>query len=294
MKKIIVVVTIMTVILTVVIVKYKDIYIVYKMNQLKKDTINCINGVFSKRINERTIKDYKRLHIPNVELNHNNITALINIYISSVHNGMNIYIKNNEEEVKGEGKYNEVNSFSSVEKGNDIWMKYYDIDYAAGESFTNVDVRNYKDGTFKALLIEKLKSCLDYEENDGKIEWYINSVEDKVIELPYNCYIDYKAYNFELNTNFKRAINVDVSNFDFAIGGGIKLVTYETKDGSTKTQNIDIYRQDDGKYYISLSRILGELKNNIAECTLSSHTLDRWKEEQRRETDRMVFSDWSD
>ena len=280
MKKIITIATILAIVSIIVIINYNDIHRLYKINQLAHGTINCINGKFSRIINDRTINDYKRLHTSNTELNHNNVTELINVYIDSVINGMKLYIKNNEEVVINKvWEHKEINSVDEVEKGKDIWMKYYVIDYGIGESFTNFDVKNYTDGTFKDALIEKLKNCLDYEEKDNKIEWYINSIEDKRIELPYNCYIDYKAYNFELNTNFKRAIDIDVSNYDFDIGSGIKKVTYETIDKKKETQEISIVRQKDGKYYISLSSILGEYGNVLAECTLSNHTVDRWMEE---------------
>ena len=279
MKKIIGVITIIVIILVAITIKRNDIYKVYKTNQIANDTINCINGKFSKRIHNSTIKDYERLHTSNEELNHNNITELVNVYIDSVINGMDIYIKNNKTVIRDGGEYIEINRFIDVEKGKDIWMKYLTVDYAVGESFTNEDVRNYSNGKLKDLLINNLKECLDYEEQDDKIEWYINSTEDKRIVLPYDCYIDYEAYNFELNHNFKRAISVDVSNFNFDIGGGIKEITYETVDGKNETKSVDIYRQEDGKYYVSLSSVLGTINNSKAECTLSSYTLDRWREE---------------
>ena len=46
-----------------------------------------------------------------------------------------------------------------------------------------------------------------------------------------------------------------------------------------ETKSVDIYRQEDDKYYVSLSSVLGTINNSKAECTLSSYTLDRWREE---------------
>ena len=294
MKKLIGVIAIIVAILVVIIVKRNDIYKVYRTSVILKDTINCLNGEFSNNINDYTIREYEVLHMSNEELNHYNVTELIDTYMNSVLNGMSIYIKNNKTVIKDGGEYIEINEANDLEFGRDIWMKYYTVDYAVGESFTNEDVRNYSNGNLKDLLINNLKECLDYEEQDGKIEWYINSTEDKIIELPYNCYIDYKAYNYQLDKTFKKAISIiDKRKFNIDKLGNMVTVKYIVSDGEEKTKKIDVSKWDDDKYRISLL-VLGKPINSLAECTLSNHTLDRWEEEQRRETDRMVFSDWSD
>ena len=179
MKKLIGVFTIIVIILVAIIVKRNDIYKVYKMNQIKKDFVNILNGDFNERTNEYTKKEYIRIYQSLNELNHNNVTELINVYINSVLNGMDIYIKNNKLVIKDGGNYIEINKANDIEYGKDIWMKYLTVDYPVGESFTNEDVRNYSNGKLKDLLINNLKECLDYEEQDGKIEWYINSTETK-------------------------------------------------------------------------------------------------------------------
>ena len=283
MKKLIGVVAIIVAILVVIIVKRNDIYKVYKTNQIKKDFVNILNGNFNERTNEFTKNEFIRIHKSLEELNHNNITDLISAYINSVLNGMDIYIKNNKTVIRDGGNYIEINKANDVEYGKDIWMKYLTVDYAVGESFTNEDVRNYSNGNLKDLLINNLKECLDYEEQDGKIEWYINSTEDKIIELPYNCYIDYKAYNYVLDKSFRKVISVvDKSKFNLDKLGNIITVKYIMNDGKEKTKKIDVSKWDDGKYRVSLS-ILGKYINCLAECTLSSHTLDVWRAEMEAE-----------
>ena len=283
MKKIIGVITIIVIILVTIIVKRNDIYKVYKTSVILKDTINCLNGEFSNNINDYTIREYEVLHIPNEELNHYNVTELIDTYMSSVLNGMSIYIKNNKTVIKDGGEYIEINEANDLEFGRDVWMKYYTVDYAVGESFINEDIRNYSNGRLKDLLINNLKECLDYEEQDGKIEWYINSTEDKIIELPYNCYIDYKAYHREDNKEFKRAIDV-IFNKDFELKHNLKkvVVKYETIDGNILEKEVYLYyTKIDGKDYydIDILNILTFGADTYAECTLSSYALDRWREE---------------
>lgn len=163
------------------------------------------------------------------------MTELIDTYMNSVLNGMSIYIKNNKTVIKDGGEYIEINEANDLEFGRDIWMKYYTVDYAVGESFINEDIRNYSNGNLKDLLINNLKECLDYEEQDGKIEWYINSTEDKIIELPYNCYIDYKAYNYQLDKTFKKAISIiNKRKFNIDKLGNMVTVKYIVSDGEKK------------------------------------------------------------
>lgn len=284
MKRIVGVV-IIVIILVAVIVKHNDIYKVHKMNQIKKDFVDILNGNFNERTNEYTKKQYIRIHQSLNELNHNNITELINVYINSIINGMDIYIKNNEEVVVNKSwEHREINKAKDVEYGKDIWMKYYVIDYGIGESFTDFDVKNYTDGAFKDALIEKLKNCLDYEEKDNKIEWYINSIEDKRIELPYNCYIDYKAYHREDNEEFKRAVDV-VFDENFELKHNLKKIKikYETIDGRISEKEVYLYYNSiDGKDYydVDILNVLTFGADTKAECTLSNYTVDRWMEEQ--------------
>ena len=279
MKKLIGVIAIIVAILVVLIVKRNAIYTVYSTSVIIKDTINCLNGEFSNNINDYTIREYEVLHMSNEELNHYNVTELIDTYMNSVLNGMNIYIKNNKTVIKDGGEYIEINEANDLEFGRDIWMKYYTVDYAVGESFTNEDVKNYSNGRLKDLLINNLKESLDYEEQDGKTEWYINSTEDKIIELPYNCYIDYKAYNYQLDKTFKKAISIiDKRKFNIDKLGNMVTVKYIVSDGEEKTKKIDVSKWDDDKYRISLL-VLGKPINSLAECTLSNHTVDRWTEE---------------
>ena len=277
MKKIIKMFLGLVVVLIIIIVKHKDIYKAYKTNQISKMIINCLNGNFSNMINEYTINRYKIIHMSNQDLNHNNITKQIEVYINDVINGMNIYIRNNEKViVNRDMKSERINNPNDIESGKDIYMTYYKVDYAVGESFTSNDVKNYKDGIFKDLLIEKLKECLDYEEIDGKINWFINSTEDKIIELPYDCYIDYKAYNYQIDKNFKKAINiVDKKKINLDKLGNIVTVKFLLNNGNEITQNIDVVKWDDGKYRISLLP-LGKTITYMASSELCSHTLERW------------------
>ena len=285
MKKKIIISGIIIAILGVATLNYKKIYRVYKLNQIKNDIINDANGIFNKRTKEATRKEYELYHKSLTELNHNNITELINVYINSIINGMDVYIKNNEEVVVNKSwEHREINKAKDVEYGKDIWMKYYVIDYGVGESFIDFDVKNYKDGAFKDALIEKLKNCLEYEEKDNIIEWYINSTEDKRIELPYNCYIDYKAYHREDNKEFKRAVDVVFSK-DFKLQNNFSKLTvkYETTNGAVKEVETNIYYNSiDGEDYYRVPLYSGLLifgADTKAECTLSNHTVNRWMEE---------------
>ena len=208
---------------------------------------------------------------------------------------MNIYIENNEEVVVNKNcEYKEINKYKDVEIGKDVWMRYCVIKYAVGESFTSYDVKNYEDGTFRDVLVKELKNCLDYKEQGNTIEWYINYIEDKRIELPYNCYIDYKAYHREDNEEFKKVIAAKIkgdidfskeSQFSYGYPVSIK---YETISNNFKEKEVELRRikKNDKEYYNSIHLYEGILTlgaDTKAECILNSHTLDSWTEEARVE-----------
>ena len=112
--------------------------------------------------------------------------------------------------------------------------------------------------------------------------------------MPYNCYVDYKAYHREDNKEFKRAVDV-VFDKNFELKHNLKKIQikYETLDGRISEKEVYLYYNSiDGKDYydIDILNVLTFGADTYAECTLSNHTVDRWCEEQRRKTDHMVFS----
>ena len=280
MRKIIIGVGVIVIILITIVLKREDIYETYKLNQIRNDLINNFNGKFSSRTYPYAIKTYKRYHKSVEELNHYDITGFIDTYIKMAEESINIY-KEKERGIEKEFEYkwNYDNTKEKLEKGKDIKIYAYDFAKYIYYDITKEDVLNYENGTFTDNLIEKLKTCLDYEEKDGKIEWQINDTEDKTIELPYNCYINYQAYYVKLNPNFKKAISADMSEYDLSKIDNRITVKYLTKNNDEEKRKVFVFARDK-QIYVWVKDVLTEKKIHLAESELKSHTCDRIAEEE--------------
>ena len=280
MKKIIIGVFAMVIILITIALNHENIYKVYKLNQIERDIVNSINGKFSNRIYDKTIKDYEKLQKSLEELNHYDITNMIEPYIKFVEEGVKIYIaKKSGIDEKYKDKWEYSNRKEDLEYGKDIEMEVFDYSDYVCYDMTDEDVENFHNGTFTNKLIEKLKTCLDYVEKDGKIEWQINDTEDKTIELPYNCYIKYKAYYVNMNVDFKKAKSADMSKYDLNKIDNHVMVKYLTKNNNKEEREVSIYGRDK-QIYVWLKDILTNKGIHLNEAELKSHTCDRIKKEE--------------
>lgn len=284
MKKIIIVGVIVT-ILVAIILNHTNLYRFYKLNQIRNYYINELNGKFNNKSNPKKIETYKRYQKSIEELNHYNITKIIEAYIDMVKNAVNLYTlrKQGIEQEYIYKDYGFVNDSKGLEYGKD--MKIDCVDFAKYISYdiTEEDINDLNNDTFDEKLIAKLKNCLDYEEKNGKIEWQINSTEDKKIELPYNCYINYTAYHRQDNKEFKKALNVIFDkSFDLNKKENKAIVKYETIDGKIKEEKVFTYHifVDNEEYYdIDYYGILVIDADTIAEAKFGSHTCDRIADE---------------
>ena len=285
MKKRIIIVGVISIILVALISNHENIYRLYKLSQIRDYYINELNGKFSNRTNPKKINAYERYHKSIEELNHYDITKLVNIYTRIINDGVNLYsLKKQGTEQKYELKDYDFGNKNKLERGKDIELYCDDFTEYTTYDITDRDVDNFNNGTFNQRLIEKLKDCLDYEVKNGKIEWQINSTDDKRIELPYNCYIDYKAYYREDNKEFKRAVDVIFDkSYDLNKKENKAIVKYESIDGKIKEVKVSTYHifVDNEEYYdIDYYGILVINADTIAKATLGSHTCDKMREEE--------------
>lgn len=287
MKKRIIIVGVIAIILVAIISNHENIYRFYKLNQIKNDCINNLNGKFNNRTSRIIVEEYELYHKSIEELNHYEITKFVNAYINMTNEALYLYMlrqKGIESEYK-EKDYDLTHmNLRDLEYGKDMQTDGGDFTEYISYDIKDMDVEIYINGTFNEVLIEKLKTYLDYEENNGRIEWQINSIEDKIIELPYNCYIDYKAYHREDNKEFKKAIDI-VFNKDFQLKKNVNwvIVKYETPEGKIKEERVELFYviRDDKEYYeIPLYQDLVIHGDTIAKATLGSHTCDRMREEE--------------
>ena len=284
MKKIIIVGVIAT-ILVAIILNHKNIYRLYKLNQIRNYYKNELNGKFNNKSNPKKIKAYERYHKSIEELNHYNITKIIEAYIDMVNNGVNLYSlrKQGIEKEYTQKDYGFVYALKGLEYGKDMQIDCGDLAEYISYDINDEDVENYINGTFNDVLVDKLKTCLDYEEKNMIIEWQINSTEDKRIELPYNCYLDYTAYHRQDNKEFKKVVDVVFDKkFDLSKKENKAVVKYETIDGKIKEIEVSTYHifVDNKEYYdIDYYGILVIDADTIAKAKFGSHTCDRIADE---------------
>lgn len=262
------------------------IYREYKVNELSNEVINVLNGKFDNKISQRTTNHYYELDMDIEDLNRYDITKLVDAYIEMMEESIKIYIdrKNGIEKDDG-GSVVVIDNKKDFEYGKDIKMSYHSmLKYGLSYDITDVDVDNYNQGIFRVKLIDGLKKCLDFEVINNNIKWEINSIEDGIIKLPYNAYIDYKAYTQRKSREFKKPLRV-LNKKEFDLDRFIRLgadfkVEYETINGDIKNELVGI-REKDGKYIISLW-ILTNGGRQKAEAELKSYTWDRMGEEAEK------------
>ena len=288
MKKRIIIVGVIATILVAIISNHENIYRFYKLNQIRNDCINNLNGKFNNRTSPIIVEEYELYHKSIEELNHYEITKFVDAYINMTNEAVYLYIlrqKGIESEYK-EKDYDLAHmNLRGLEYGKDMQTDGADFTEYISYDIADEDVDNFNNGTFNQKLIEKLKKCLDYKEENGKIKWEINSTEDKRIELPYNCYIDYTAYHRQDNKEFERAIDIEFDkNFELKKNVNMVSVKYETSDGRIKEEKEELFyviRNDKAYYEISMYNLIIIGADTIAKAMLSSHTCDRMSEEER-------------
>lgn len=271
------------------------IYREYKINEMSNEVINVLNEKFDKKISQRTIDHYYELDMSIEDLNHYDITKLIDSYIDLMEESIKIYInRKNGIEKDDAGSDVVISNDKDFEYGKDIKMSYHSmLKYGFSRDITDADVDDYNKGIFRMQLIEKLKKCLDFEEINNSIKWEINDIEDRTIKLPYNAYIEYRAYTQRRSKEFKRPLRVlNKAEFDLdrfkRLGADFK-VEYETINGDIKNELVGI-REKDGKYIISLW-VLTNGGNSKAEAELKSFTWDRMGEEAERKFCEEYYND---
>ena len=281
-----------------IVCNYKKIYREYSLRMIKKECLNELNGIFSEYTDEYIKKAYERYHKPIDDMNHYNVTELIETYVRMVEESLMLYINTRDKDFNAnldiKKRNKNINDPNNLEYGKDIWMQCENIVYDIFLELEEEDFVNYNNGDFFKILISKLKKILDYNEINNKTEWKINIPYDCIIELPYNCYIDYKAYHRLNNKEYKKALDIIFDkNFELKKNIGKVIVKYETTTGEIKeTQSIIYYSEYNGKDYYSI-----DIKNglfiygadNIASAIISSHTRDNRIEE----VDKEYFNNYS-
>lgn len=288
MKKIISGIIIVSIIIvSLIVINQKYLYKKYTNNIIKEKVLNELKGEFNKNTHNSTIKYYELCKKPIEELNRYDITKLIDTYLDIAEEGVEICSMRNEGKEVEYGVKGDYIRTDNFERGKDIVMEC-NLEYGYSEDYGEDDILDYKNGDFRNLLIEKLKKILDYEEKDGEIVWQINSINDDVLELPYNFYLNYKAYHRIVNDRYKKAIDVIIdNNFSYNHWLNAIMVRYETIDGELEERKANVL-YGNGSYAIDPTGILLLKNGDDAKISLCNHTCDRIQKE-REENDNEIY-----
>ena len=285
MRKNILFCSILIVIIGIVTFKNNPIYKIYRERQIINDNINFLNGISTNNICDYYITEYERIKMPIIDLNHYDITRMIDKYIELVLLGINNNgVGNNKR--KNDSRISDMKNYTKkgyLEVGKDMLMKYdNNIQY-----YIVNDDKNYG----KEELTSELKKIIEYQEKDGKIKWLINDTKEKIIELPFNCYLKYTPYKRENNVDFKKVESIIFNkNFDINSTGNSAIAKYITKNGVEKTIEITIEKfEDNDKIYYSCSpaKILVLNGDTLSELEFRNHNIDRLKEEHKKLVDEL-------
>ena len=262
----------------------------YQMKKLEIEYKNFLDNKIPNNTLPYLVKEHNRLNQDVEIFNHYDITELIDTYIDMLKKSCELYKIDKEKVIFTDPpkfkNYMESEMGKDIIMRNDAWLQtFFDI--------TDDDIVNYDNGTFTDLLINELKKCLEYEEIDGKIKWEINSIEEKTIELPYNCYLEYIPYKRIKNENInmcKKVLEVKIKNpeeFDNNKSIVYFDIKYENLNGITNYVEGGITKHIiDNKEYYGYHTVFWPIEDK-AYATLKSHTGDR----RRYEADLIAARD---
>lgn len=153
-----------------------------------------------------------------------------------------------------------------------------------GGDYTNVSYLYY--GKDRELSIEELEKILIHKSNDKYSDWCIPKDSPKIIDLPYNYYLEYEPSDFKLLDNVKKVTKCTFPNkleIDTSNGRNDIIVEYIDKNDSIKKANKTavLSKEDSGKITISISGLYYSESHN-AKVELHNHYSDKIAEEWQR------------
>lgn len=237
--------------------------------------LNCLNFDSFDNMSDETLDRYNYFknyyNEPNID-----ITPLVESYIKQI-------------ETNERNKYNSgglaVGLSSNIERTIE------------GGDYTNVSYLYY--GKNRKLSIEELEKILIHKSNDKYSDWCIPKDSPKIIDLPYNYYLEYEPSDFKLIDNVKKVTKCTFLNkleIDTCNGRNDIIVEYIDKNDSIKKANKTavLSKEDSGKITISISGLYySELHS--AKVELHNHYSDEiageWQRIHEMDFDD-VYWDW--
>lgn len=276
-----------------------------RVKQIENDVLNFLNQKSDKHISEEGKNIYN--YITNIRNTECNISPLVERYfniLDGVLKSKYFGIPISDMDIKVLW-FDERHNFyvNRVDLGDNLAGKEYII---IQNSLSDDDIINYNQNTFKTDLSKKLESVLIHKSDDTNNDWYMDSSQSKIIELPYNCYLEFnkgREVDFDiteqiyLNSEFiKCELEKTDEDFVFNDRGLTAKIVYKNQYGNIGNISVVIGLKNMGDYIMLTPHLEPKYikyGNNPA-VGLGSHDVDREKAkfdrlvEETNEVNRMI------
>ena len=185
----------------------------YQENKVAKEINNELIYFYNNGTINEHIPDYGsgwyNYYIKSNVRNRYDITNLLNDYIDIVKECIEVKISDGKKRLKEYTfEYRELGSDTHIHinmYGLKDFIKKYILN-----NISEIDIEFYKNGNFDNYIKSQLLDIFDYQNN----RWYLDSYEDKIYELPYNVYLNYKSNKDEPLNEVKEIRNIKIDLID--------------------------------------------------------------------------------
>lgn len=274
-------------IISYLVIRYQENKVAKEINNELTDFYN--NGIINEHIPEYANNWYSYYVKSNVR-NRYNITNLLNDYIDKVEECIEVKISDGKKKLKDYTfEYRELGSDTHI-LINIHGLKDFEVECILN-NITEKDIELYKNKEFDNYIRNKLSDIFEYKNNS----WFLDSYEDKIFELPYNVYLDYKSNKDEPLNEVKEIKNIKISPRDIKRINSDKKewiafnVEYVNNFNENKQRIVHLYKNIIGEQYffdISFLDILFTKKSREpnANIEMGQHDYD---EAMKREMDEL-------
>ena len=260
--------------------------------QIESDLLNFFNRKGDKHISEEGKKIYNKLI--NIGSTKINISLGIEYYLNIIDEVFQSKCYSKEIQKVKWPKDNEEDTFyrENIHLGSNGSITEIQEFKELQKSIDDNEFENYSYNNFKTDLVKELEKILEHRDNSIYKGWYMDVNESKVVELPYNCYIEYKNggeidfANIEKvykNSNFvKCELKKTDNNFSFDNARLYAKLTYSENNQdkylypTIKTKKLDrhiIITPIPEVFYIDNG------KSTLPYIVLKSHDIDEYHEQ---------------
>ena len=265
-----------------------------RVKQIERDILSFLNEKDDKHISDKGKTIYK--YINSIRKEDCDVSVMIEHYLNIMDEVF--YSKAFERNIKPIKfpKYDDFDFYKNrVEYGSNGTILKVDEFKEVQKSIKDVDIKNYSNNNFKFELSKKIENILEHKSNDINKDWYMNPNNNKIVELPYNCYLEYHAgsqINYDkteeiyLNSKFiKCELEKSDVDFNFNDRGLDARIIYKSRDGSISDIWLVIGFKNMGSY-IELTpnlrvQYVEQSGSGRPYVLLKSHDVDLKKERER-------------